>query len=338
MRANKHLVGPVVALSLVACTGARDEHAPQNAEAITPLQAPAKARIELSPEVLATLRAASVTHDSFARRVFYTWATEAGVAKMRSERRLLLPTEKEGQFVAEIDALAAGGDPVATVLSTHRSFAARRYAWTRAFATRVPLADRAYGDRLIEVVLRPNAVIASFDAREPVPFRFSDLDGNEVPLGRVVADPSTLAAVYHVGKNPETGDEYREFVLCNESMIAEWSVGTEAIARALEVDRTLVKTLSTAGLEDVGASPSWSHAEPSSVEDSYGATLAFDTARHRPTRENLENLAKLLELGPQGPPLVVTPTVAFAATTPHPPPVPPLPPGFGVKKRIYICD
>ncbi len=307
-------------------------------------------------EVLATLRGAAVTHDDYARRILYTWSSPEGVAKSRAARQLLLPSAAEGHFAAEIDALAT--DPgngaslswntahdVARMLSTHPSFAARRYAWTRPFATREPLGARSYGDELIAVVLKPSAVIARFDAQDEVPFRFSDLDGNEVPLGRVLADPSTLAAVYHVGTNPESGARYREFVLCNESMIAEWSVATEAIARVLSADLRAVRALAafSGSLADEPASPRWEHAEEG-VRALYAASLAFDTERHRPTPANLERLSASLAAVERpargaGAPLVMVPTITFTSLVAGPPAVPPLPPGFGVqKRRIYVCD
>lgn len=320
-----------IALTLLGCAPAPHE--------VRELPEVPRAARSVSDEVLQTLRSGAVTHDSFARRTFYTWASDAGVARIRKERRLLLPTEQEGFFVQQIDALALGDGPHAEltrVLAHHPAFAARRYAWSRPFATRVPLAEQSYGDHLIAAVLKPNAVIARFDAREAVPFAFVDLDGQEVPLGRVLADPSTLAAVYHVAKHPVSGDEFREFVLCNESMIEEWSLGTEAIAAVLAADRHAIRTLGDLDLEDAPASAKWA-VVGSDAAELYAASLAFDTKRHRPTRENLHDLATLLTEVARDEPLVVAPAVPFRSLAPKPPGVPPLPPGFGVKPRVYKC-
>ena len=316
----------VVGLTLAGCASpaVHEEHPQVTAEAPRPLV--------VSPDVRQTLEAAAVTHDAFARRVLYTWASAAGAAKIRAEKRLLLPTEAEGYFVKQIDALAAAGTAtaeIARLLASHPSLSARRYAWTRPFATRVPLSDHPYGDVLIGVVLKPNAIVAHFEAGE---FRFADLDGNSVPLGHVLADPSRLAAVYHVATHPESGAPFREFVLCNESMIAEWSMHTPELARVLEADLRAVRALATLGLPNEPASEGWERAGER-VEDLFTASLAFDTPRHRPTKENLDALAVLLDEAGRdvGEPLTVTPTATFQITGPRPPAVPPLPPGFGRK-------
>jgi hypothetical protein len=324
----------VVGLTLAGCASpaVRDEAPVVTAEESKPLV--------VSPDVRETLEAAAVTHGSFARRVLYTWASEAGAARIRAEKKLLLPTDGEGSFVQQIDALAASGTPtgeIAQLLASHPSLSTRRYAWTRPFATRVPLSDRSYGDVLIGVVLKPNAIVAHFDSQT---FRFSDLDGNEVPLGHVLADPSRLAAVYHVATSPENGTPFREFVLCNESMIAEWSMHTPELARVLDADLRAVRALSTLALPNEPASEGWDHSG-SRVEDLFTAAIAFDTPRHRPTKTNLDALALLLDEAARdtGAPLVVTPTAMFAVTSPRPPPVPPLPPGFGHKiEKKYYCD
>jgi len=327
-----------VGLTLAGCASpaVHDEQPPQaTSEAEKPLA--------VSPDVRQTLEAAAVTHDSFARRVLYTWATAAGAARIRSERRLLLPTEREGYFTQQIDALASSGTAageIARLLASHPSLSARRYAWTRPFATRVPLSDRSYGDVLIGAVLKPNAIIARFDPSDPVPFHFVDLDGNDIPLGHVLLDPSRLAAVYHVATHPESGAPFREFVLCNESMIAEWSMHTPELARVLDADLRAVRALALLGLPNEPAIAGWDQAG-SRVEDLYAASIAFDTPRHRPTSTNLDALAILLDEAARenDAPLLVNPTAMFAITSPRPPPVPPLPPGFGRKpKKFYLCD
>ncbi len=273
------------------------------------------------------LEGAAVTDDSFARRVFYSWASDAGVARMRAEKRLILPTEREGYFSEQIDRLAATGSgphaELAKLLATHPSLSSRRYAWTRPFATRVPLANVSYGDHLVRAVLEPEAIVAHFDPRAQVPFRFSDLDGNEVPLGRVLADPSSLAAIYHVAVHPQSGVPFREFVLCNESMIAEWSIGTPEIARVLDEDLAAVQSLAVTGL-------------PADAEQLYASALAFDTPRHRPTRENLHAMALLLEDAVRDTPFVVVPNVPFVRLSPQPPKVPPVP-RISAKLKIYDC-
>lgn len=321
----------LVALSLIGC-------APASLEVEKPpevVEAPG-----MSPLARAVLQSAAVTHDSFARRVLYTWTSDAGAARLRKERRLLVPTEKEGLFVEQVEALAQGVGALsdfARLLATHPSLSARRYAWTRPFATRVPLADRSYGSHLVSVVLKRNAILARFDLDAPVPVELVDLDGEPIPLGHVLRDPSRLAAIYHVGRHPTSGDRFREYVLVNESMIAEWSMGTDAIAEVVSSDLATVHALQATALPDVAAAPRW-QSRSDKPEDLYPASLAFDTERHRPTRKNLADLeARLRELAPDEP-LVVNPTDSFIVLGPKPPKVPALPRGFGVKPRIYDCS
>jgi hypothetical protein len=317
----------VVAALLIGCAGKERGALPDR-----PLTqaATSEEEVKASTEALALLQAAAVSDASYAHRVLYTWTSDVGLARMKSEKRLLLPTEREGFFVEEIDTLAAAGTSasadVARLLAQHSSFAAKRYAWTRPSATRVPLGDRSYGDHLVAVTLKSHAIVGRFDARDPVPFAFQDLDGQEIPIGKVLADPSRLAAVYHVSTDPVTGHDFREYVLVNESMIAEFSINTEAIAQKIATEARVAREL----------------ARGAKLEQLWAASNAFDTPKHKPTRQNLETLARSLEaIRPGSPPVVVVPAVTFSPVAAGPPPVSPLPPNFGVKPkpwRKYVCD
>jgi hypothetical protein len=227
---------------------------------------------------------------------------------------------------------------LARVLLGHPDLKRRRYAWHRPFATRLGLGTRDYGDKLIRVELDPRAIIGRFNPESREVWAFRDLDGRPVPLARALADPGRIAAILHirdgagvaasvsgagvadhasgvgvadhasgvgvadhasgVGAEPR----YREYVLCNESMIASWSLATPAIASVIAEDmKNLTALAAAAPLKG-------------DLERSFAEMLAFDVPHYRPTRENLEAAARAMELARQeGPALTVRPTRRFDA-------------------------
>lgn len=112
-------------------------------------------------------------------------------------------------------------------------------------------------------------------------------------------------------------------------------MGTPEIVRVLDEDGRAVRALADAALPNTAASAGWEE-RGSSPEALYAAAVAFDTKRHRPTRENLLAIAALLEDAARTTPLVVTPAVKFVSAAPEPPPVPPLP-IVRVKPKSYVC-
>ena len=95
----------------------------------------------------------------------------------------------------------------------------RRYAWVRLWATRMGIV-REYGDQLIAVVLRADAIVGRYDPSLDEPWEFRDLDERPIPIARVLADPSRIGAIMHVRRDGEP--HFREYVLCNASAIALW--------------------------------------------------------------------------------------------------------------------
>jgi hypothetical protein len=277
--------------------------------------------VTLDPRTADALRDAAVTNAAYAKRVLYSWTTREQAATLRTKKTLLLATELPSgptPYVELLEKTAASSGPqadLARLLLLHPSLRLRRYAWSRPWPTRLGLTDRDYGDQLVRVVLAPNAVVARFDPARPDAFDFRDLDERPVPLGEVLASPARLAAVLHVRTGDGTPVAHREVVLCNESMIAEWSLATPAVRDAIAEDGALLDDLARAGLPTGPAAPLWSarDVDPRDAAALYAAALAFDNDRYRARPENLRAAAEALRRAEQeGPPLVVTPTTAFA--------------------------
>jgi hypothetical protein len=276
----------------------------------------ANAGAAIDPRIAAALAEAAVTDTAFARRTLWSWTSIEQSQTLRREKKILLPTElPDGPtpYVELLEKIAQGNGAyadLARLLAAHPSLRLRRYAWTRPWPTKRGLADRDYGDQLVRVVLSPRAVIARFDPSRPDVFELHDMDERPVPIGEIVANPSRLAAVLHVRTN-DTPVAHREYVLCNESMIAEWSLATDDVRAAIAADRALVNELAARPIAQEPASPRW-RGIPSGAA-LFGASLAFDNDRYRATPENMNAIeAALASAEQRGAPLTVTPTASFA--------------------------
>ncbi len=287
--------------------------------------------LPLDPKWVAALREASITPGSYARSLLFSWTTREQVDVLRKGGRLLLDTELPSgptPYVELLGRTASGDGPnadLARLLLLHPSLRLRRYAWTRPWPTRLGSgaagAVQGYGDELVRVVLAPNAVVARFDPSAAAAFELQDLDGRAVPLGEILADPSRLAAVVHVRTDPATPIAHREVVLCNEAMIAEWSVATPLVRAALDDDIALLDGLASAPPAPGPARPGWS-TEPGALEGLalYASALAFDSEAYRSTGPNLQRIRDALRAAaPGGPAFSVTPSARFAldATVPR---------------------
>lgn len=254
------------------------------------------------------LRAHQVSTDDFARRVFYTWTSPAQVAALRSSHTLLWATAQSSgrpspflRLLSELRSPRQAGHELAALLLDHPLLQRRRYAWSSPFATVLGLGERTYGEALIEVVLRPEAIIGrlSRPRRQGPPLAFVDLRGNPVPDSEVLAHPERLAAIFHVRppdpQEPTDFVPFREYILCNESMVLSWSVGTDALRARLDAEAALLRALrshfSTLTQKEYAASayPSWSGvAADAPLVAQWRAALAFDNRKYRPLPGNLD--------------------------------------------------
>jgi hypothetical protein len=153
-----------------------------------------------------------------------------------------------------------------------------------------------------------------------------------VPIDTVLADPKRIAAIYFVSDNsvstppkfPRPHSGFREYALCNESMIEWYEVGTARIAKELDEAIALVESLTKlAGKTSEIAVATWWSASPTDVVGAYHAALALDSPNYELRADALKDLLALLRASrPQAAQTAIkgAPTVVFAAGPPRKPP------------------
>jgi hypothetical protein len=222
----------------------------------------------------AVLDGREITPRSFARRTLYSWTkTEGARWLVKHEPPVLLrwavhPHPPDVSFY-DVHLRATEDDTMGSML-TNAPFDHVRYAWPNPWGACDGLADERYGDQLIRIVLRPDALFIRFVPRtddgldgridDANPYRlglpewsFFDLEGNEVPRAVALQNARRIAAVFHASPTrvPSTGGAdfsgYREYVLVNESMIESWSLGTPEIRAALDEAAHVVDALRIPG-------------------------------------------------------------------------------------------
>jgi hypothetical protein len=282
----------------------------------------------------------TLTNAMPARRELFTWTTAEQAAELRAEPVLLTRTEREGlgpgyamEVLAELgstpplesDPMQAQTLALAALLSGPQ-FAKARYAWSEPWATRAGWPGESYGDQLVRLVLRPEAWLARYQAGQ---LDVVDMDNTPVALADALAHPERLAGVFFVRDSSTGGpqcfgsfrggdDGYREFIIGNEAMIEEWSLGTSEIRARLEQDIALVQGfLDRVRLCPPAGSPgnwnnhvvcSWTDDAFTSELDAYGGALAIPSANYYPTAPVLAALLDALEASLFEPePRVVTP-------------------------------
>lgn len=151
------------------------------------------------------------------------------------------------------------GDPIAKELASER-FAAGRFAWPFLAGTRI--SPERYGDEILSFTFKPEALFVAFQAKI-AGYRFYDAKGTEVPNAVAMATPERIAAFLFLNDEEtrtvgttgiiacagtiDVGLVYREFYLGNVGMLAEWSLGTQAIVDRITAEvadlRALAKEL-----------------------------------------------------------------------------------------------
>ena len=307
MSSGRGVVG--VAWALVCGCGPRLVEAPHRAPVVPVVEVPAPREAPEGEGAARSLAARAVYHDDFARATLYTWTTEAQAEALRASRRQLVAEAPTGggpsDFNVALAALAARGGAageLARRLLEDPALRRRRYAWTSPMATTLGLGPRRYGDVLVAIELDPRAWVARFTPGAPEPLVLQALDGRPVTLAEAAAAPERLAAVYHVRTGPRELIPYREFVVCNEAMVARWSLGTPALALLIDEEVALLEALARgafahlpAAAASAAASAGWaSAAEKPSLVDRWHASLAFDSPRYRPRPKNLAAIVAAL--------------------------------------------
>lgn len=301
----------VLGLMVVACSRpsaplARPA-APQTI--VEPAVAPVEPVEPRAPDVIDELAARGVYHDDFARADLYTWTTAEQVTALRRDRRLLVAEGGAGmgpspylRGLAAVAERGGAGRELATLLLEHPALRRRRYGWTSPYATTMGLGPVRYGDALIRVVLAPRALLLRFRPGDAEPFVAVDLRGAVVPIAELLADPGRLGAVYHVRDGPRDELPFREYVLCNEAMVAAWSVATPEIRAQVDADIELLTRLAAGPLAALpesalrsSSAPAWVSARAGALPlDHWQASLAFDNLRYRPSPGNLAAIVATL--------------------------------------------
>jgi hypothetical protein len=264
---------------------------PRNSPASRPgiaAAAPATATASATASSL-TLTEIAVTDDDFYRPVLYTWTTQESIDALRSSRKLLVATAKSGNSTSPLNRELEGtamhegsGRRIATLLTSHPDLIRRRYAWTAPYATVLGLGDHGYGNALIRIELQKDAWIGRYDPTAKSPFRFVDREGNLIDNATVAMSPSRIAALFHVRNNIPV--PYREFIVCNESMVASWSVATPDIRNELDREISMLQSLRTTLGSPIDATLalSWKHAG------------AFDNAKYRLGLRQIDSIIERL--------------------------------------------
>ncbi|MEZ4295304.1 MAG: hypothetical protein R3B70_10045 [Polyangiaceae bacterium] len=193
-----------------------------------------------------------LTNDDHLRRVLYTWTTKEQIDELRGTKVLLSrtesPTRGRSYFDVMMDVRWNAGDKFAGLLRAP-AFQKARFAWHAPFATLLGWPGESYGTELLQVTLKPEALIAMYRTSSQK-WEIQDLAGKTVTEAEAIRRPERIAAVFFVHDAvsiPSTTspspsgrsrgyEAYREYVLCNESMIESWSFGTEAIAKELATE------------------------------------------------------------------------------------------------------
>jgi hypothetical protein len=328
----------VWAFALLGCrvpaTVGTDERSPAPIE--TPTPQPAAPATTTTPttsaEPPATLEDALERHavppDDFVRLELYTWTTAWQIEALRAGGPLLVADAQTGyatpyrRLLAAMERERRPGHALASALQSTPSLSRCRYAWPSPFATVLGLGPTRYGEALVRIRLRPEAVIARLDPTADPPWTLRDGSDRPVAEPELLADPTRLGAVYHLRVDDEPSVRFREYVLCNPAMVESWEVGTPAIAERVAAEQRLVLDLREGPFAALPkaqtrwrAWPQWLERDvPSAWPSRWHRALAFDNARYRPTAADLDALAKaLLDYDPTPPAITWPPPEAAAA-------------------------
>lgn len=313
-----------------------------------------------APDPSPVLSAFAVTNTTYARRVLYTWTSIEQVQEIGRTGVLLSRSESPQFGKAYYDRVMESGwmagDKIAALLRSP-AFLKARFAWPAAWATLLGWPGETYGTQLVEVTLKPEAWVAMYRTSLRT-WEVRDMSGAVIPTDELFKRPDRLAAVHFVHDaismpnntgatvRASAGDgreAYREYVLCNESMIESWSVATESILTHLSASADLLDA--TAKYFEQHPPPAqredrwnahvamivWTSLVPATAaKELYEASLAFPNPNYVIEPEPIAKLASTLRLLQQsGKPTIHRPTMLFPGAKPVsvPPPPPPPPPG-----------
>src|SRR5262245_15444443 len=275
-------------------------------------------------DAVRALARVALPHDRFVRRTLYTWTSRDQIDDLRRTEQLLVREESPtlgGTYSDQvIHALAQAGDPIAKLVDT-TTYAKSRYAWHAPWATRLGWPGEEYGDQLIRVTLSERAIVLALSTATGA-FEARDMQNRPVSADEVLAHPERLAAIYFVSDAgappaanvPRPPTTYREYILCNESMIESWATGSDDVSRELAAEanelEALARFLADRPPQPMAVRDGWS-APPTTPETAYAAALAFDNPKYRLTYKTIKHLIALLRSVPRPPAITGGGTAMF---------------------------
>ena len=206
-----------------------------------------------------------VYETSFCRNTFYTWTTKDQITNLRANKTLLTKSRSETKGYSIFDLSLRDSSlkkNAAVQLLLEEQFSKKRFAWVNSWATIMGWEGESYGDQLIKIVLKDDAIIGKFNKSNTAePLSFYNMTGQKLTVDFVIKNKAQIAVIYHqntnkknrfvmvgngtYGKRKKTNIEdnvpYREFVILNESMINHWSYGTAEIKQEIESEISLLK-------------------------------------------------------------------------------------------------
>ena len=363
-----------VAVGQIACTpaAATPPRAADPAKTAAPIAsappvASATATIEAPPAPVDPsdkLAAYKVTDKDYARRTLYTWTTDGQIGELLQEHVVLSRTESplhgKSFYDRTIEERWMAGDKLAALLRAP-AFARARFAWPAPWATLLGWPGETYGTQLIQVRLKAEAYVVLLRTSSPE-WEARDMNGALVKIEDVMKRPDRIAAIHFVHDNvmvpgasplvgrPDGSDgrqAYREYVLCNESMIESWAVGTEEIAKEIREGADVAE----AAAKYFAARPPpaqrtdrwnahvamlvWTElAETSGAKEAYEAALAFPNANYAFDLDKLRDLATQMRTAAQhGTSTLFKSNAVFPGAKPVPVPPPPKQPPQPQRRR-----
>jgi len=262
--------------------------------------------------------------DSPPPRALYTWTRPEQIEALRRDQQLLIRSRSPEGVLSLFDTvLVADPSPLARLFK-RRELSLRRFAWSNPWATLVGWKGESYGDQLVRVELKREALVLFYDPTSLRRWRATDLAGLPVSLATVLLHPERVAAVYHVYPGKQSGANavpFREFVLVNESMIARWEYATPSVRHDLDQARALLGRVAAYVKHHPASLPRdpvafWQHAtERPTIAQLYAANLTFPNGLYELDAARVASLAQHVDAalsGNQGGALSVTPSIRFA--------------------------
>ncbi|HRI63112.1 MAG TPA: hypothetical protein PK156_02710 [Polyangium sp.] len=269
----------------------------------------------------------AVTEEHFARRELYSWTTPEQIAELRQTKTLLVATAKThgapspySRLLAKLAQGSSSGHELAKLLAEHPGLVKRRYAWPSPFATSVPLGERSYGHALIRVVLKDESLLLKLDPLQHEPFLAVNQKNEPVPIADVVEHPEHIGAVLHMRYKADGGPRFREYIICNEAMIARWSVGTVRERAIVAEEAQLIADLLQSPIVSMltaeaklEAATVWARIpDKPTLLDAWRAAVAFDSPKYKPEPKTLGTIAaSLAAYDATGEPLDHQPGIVF---------------------------